>query len=161
MIRPIKDFIDFEASRIQSYAQDIYVKANKNKLLYYLDSLNNNEIDKKLRIIRELDTVLNNALFRLYNVYDDNTFNKNYFYYFGHKGTVVTLTLKLDKIFDEDVYDFYKVDNNIIIKIKHEYILKDIKDIEKEWTEQSIETLEEMLKQLKKAKLNYHIEYIQ
>jgi len=150
------DYLSQEYSRIRSYILDINVKANKTNLATYLSNLPDDKIEEKCKLLEEAELEIKDALYKLYQIYDNNTFDKKYIEYLGEKGIVVTW--KLDNI-DVDAWEIYKVDNSIIIKLKrdwHEPYNEEWSAIKKEWIMQYINVF---IEKLNKIKDKYTIEY--
>jgi len=150
------DYLSQEYSRIRSYILDINVKANKTNLATYLSNLPDNKIEEKCKLLEEAELEIKDALYKLYQIYGDNTFDKKYIEYLGEKGIVVTW--KLDNI-DVDAWEIYKVDDSIIIKLKrdwHEPYNEEWNAIKKEWIMQYINVF---IEKLNKIKDKYTIEY--
>jgi len=150
------DYLSQEYSRIRSYILDINVKANKTNLATYLSNLPDNKIEEKYKLLEEAELEIKDALYKLYQIYDDNTFDKKYIRYLGEKGIVVTW--KLDNI-DVDAWEIYKVDDSIIIKLKrdwHEPYNGEWNSIKKKWIMQYINAFIEKLNEIKDK---YTIEY--
>jgi len=150
------DYLSQEYSRIRSYILDINVKANKTNLATYLSNLPDNKIEEKCKLLEEAELEIKDALYKLYQIYGDNTFDKKYIEYLGEKGIVVTW--KLDNI-DVDAWEIYKVGDSIIIKLKrdwHEPYNEEWNAIKKEWIMQYINAF---IEKLNKIKDKYTIEY--
>jgi len=161
------DYLSQEYSRIRSYILDINVKANKTNLATYLSNLPDNKIEEKCKLLEEAELEIKDALYKLYQIYNDNTFDKKYIRYLGEKGTVVTWRLDNMDVgavtiyitSKSDAWETYKVDDSIIIKLKrdwHEPHNEELKTIEKEWIMQYINAFIEKLNEIKDK---YTIEY--
>ena len=150
------DYLSQEYSRIRNYILDINVKANKTNLATYLSNLPNDKIEEKCKLLEETELEIKDALYKLYQIYDDNTFDKKYIRYLGEKGTIITW--KLDNM-DVDAWEIYKVNDSIIIKLKrdwHEPHNEEWNAIKKEWIMQYINAF---IEKLNKIKDKYTIEY--
>jgi len=151
------DYLTQEYNKIRNYILDITVKTNKTNLAVHLDNLQEEEIDKKGELLEEAEKEIKDALFKLYEIYDDNSFDKKYSGINKYKGTIVTW-----KIYDIDseAWEFYVLNDTIILKLKRDWVLnknEEQKKIEKEWINNYIKTL---IDKLKKVKDKYTIEYI-
>jgi len=161
------DYLAQEYARIRSYISDINVKANKTNLATFLNNLPAEKIHEKCELLESAEKEIKNALYKLYELYDDKTFDKKYIDYLGEKGTVITW--KLDNMdigaatiyigSHSDAWEAYSLDDSIIIKLKrdwHEPSNEEWKAIEKEWIMQYIDAF---IEKLNKVKDKYTIEY--
>jgi len=151
------DYLSWEYGRIRSYILDINVKANKTNLATYLSNLPDDKIKEKYKLLEEAEFEIKEALYKLYQIYDDNSFDKKYSGINKRKGTIVTW--KIYNI-DNEAWEFYVLDDIVILKLKRDWVLnknEEQKKIEKEWINNYIKTL---IDKLKEVKDKYTIEYI-
>jgi len=162
------DYLSQEYSRIRSYILDINVKANKTNLATFLNNLPNEKMHEKYKLLESAEEEIKDALYKLYEIYEDKTFDKKYIRYLGKKGTVVTWKLEGMDVgavtiyigSHSDAWEFYPLEDSIVIKLKTDWLKppnEEWKAIEKEWIMQYIDAF---INKLNKIKDKYTIEYV-